>query len=373
MSQRLTFGQLVNDSAYRIPTTLGVCEDDPRLLAWANIAEEAMANQGRWWGSIWEAQFCVTEGCIVFPREVATIEQIAICGQPMDYQNGWYAFTRLLTNLKQCSSCASGTGRGACACGHLQMREKPGFAVSFKTVVGSNKVLRAYPTHSSDVGKKITFQGYDENNIWVRTENGAGDWIDGEEVTLALPFVDTTTVWRPGAPTGVIKAETNQRVLVYSYDTVAGTEIQLAIYEPTEVSPMYRQAFIPNFRNIRCCDCDNDSEDPQRTVTALVSLQHVPIQSNNDWMLFQNAGAYKMAMQAAKLWEDPQSYQMGNFYFYGTQAASRNGRGVERVVNRGAAIPLLVAELRKMTADRTNIFVNLDQTNRPVADMIGFR
>ena len=375
MAQRLTVADLRNDTRYRVPTILGVCSTDSRILAWANRAQEALANQGRWFGSIWEAQFCVTNGCLVFPREVATIEQIAICGQPMDYTNAWFSYTRQLANLRQCSSCSSSSSSSSSCgvCGHLQAREKPGFAVSFATTLGDNKVIRTYPTHSSDVGKTVIYQGYDENGIWVRTLVG-GVWIDGEQVTLALPFVDTTTVWQAGSPTGVIKQATNQRVLVYSYDTSTTTEAALAIYQPTETNPMYRQTFIPNFDRIKCCGCeDDDSGDQQRTVTALVSLQHVPLESDNDFLLFTNIGAYTMALQAAKLWEDPNTYNQGNWYFYGTQANARNGRGVGRVVNRGAAIPMLVAELRKMTGDRTNAFVYADETNRPVMDMAGFR
>src|SRR5690348_16511891 len=150
MAQRLTVADIRNDAKYRIPTTLGICPTDSRLLAWANVADEAMANQGRWWGSIWEAQFCVNSGCLTFPREVATVEQVAICGIPMDYENGWYSYTRQIATLQQCNSCSttstSSTCSTRCSCGHLQMREKPSFAVSFATTSGANKVIRTYPT-----------------------------------------------------------------------------------------------------------------------------------------------------------------------------------------------------------------------------------
>lgn len=377
MSQRLLVADLRNDSKYRVATVLGVCPTDDRILAWANAAQEALLNQGRFWGSVTEAQFCVTNGCLVWPREVATIEQVAVCGQPVSYTNGWYPYTRLLANLQQCRQCGHDTGsaRGGCSCGFLQMREKPGFAVSYASVLGSNKVIRTYVMDPSDEGKTLIFQGYDEDGTWVRTQVD-GEWIDGEQVTLPNPaviaYVDTVTVWKAGAPTGVIKDPTNQRVLVYSFDTTTSTERALAVYQPSETRPMYRQSFLPSFDQIKCCGCSEDDEN-LRTVTALVSLQHVPLESDNDFLIFQNVGAFKMAMQAAKLWEDPGTYALGNLYFYGTQAGSRNARGVERVVNRGAAIPLLVAELRKMTGDRTNAYVYCDETNRPVNDMIGFR
>src|SRR5947209_8501624 len=100
MSTRLLVSDLQDDRQFRIPTALNICPDDDRFFAWLNLAEDMMLNQGRWYGSIVESQFCVRDGCLTFPRQVAAVEQIAVNGQPLDIENGFYGFTRLLANLK---------------------------------------------------------------------------------------------------------------------------------------------------------------------------------------------------------------------------------------------------------------------------------
>lgn len=362
MSRLLTWSDI---EASRIPTTLGVCPGDSRLKQWFNEAEDRMLSQGRWWGSVRRTQFCVQSGCIVFPREIATIEQIALCGNPIRITNNWYNFSRLLTRVESCDSCEGSSG----ACGHLHAEDHNTVA-SYATTIGTDKKIRTYLTNVGDVGKTIIYQGRDSNGIWVRTLID-GVMSDGEEVTLVNPFVDTVTVWGSGAPVAVIKEATVGRLLVYS--VVGSTERALAGYQPSETHPMYRSMLIPGFCNVHCCNCTEDADgNENRTITAIASLQHVPIETDNDWLIFQNLSAYKEAMIAVVAWEDNNDAK-GNYHFFGTQASSRNARGVMRVVNRGGAIPLLQSELRKMTGDRVTTNVYLDETNRLQNDLIGFR
>lgn len=366
MSQLLNVASLKSS---RAPSQLAVCPDDERFLQWLNSAQELMLAQGRWWGSVKEAQFCVENGCLVFPREVAVVEQMAICGGPVQINNGWYSFQRNLARVSHCGGCTSGTWN----CGHLRMIEH-GMAASFSTTRGQNKTLRTYISSLTDVGKKITFQGYDKNGIWVRTQPaGAGTpWIDGEQVTLASPFVDTTTIWNPGAPAAVIKEATNQRLMVYEHNVDTDLDRQIATYQPDETHPSYRVAMISGFDRIKCCGCPATDATPKRTVNAIVSLQHMPLVNDEDWLIFTNRSAYQAAMMAVAAWETG-DIAKGNFYFYGYQAGPSNARNAMRVVNRGGAIPLLAAELRKQTGDRTDTFVYLDETNRFQRDMIGFQ
>lgn len=368
MSERLTVGDLKTS---RIPAALTICPDDPRFLQWLNEAESLMLNQGRWFGSVREARFCVTDGCLVWPREVAVVEQIALCGQPLTIQNQWYQFTRTLAHVHGCVSCGGddanrrrGLGGG---CGHLQMTNGNTVA-SFSMTQGNNKTIRTYTMDPSDVGKKIIYQGYDLNGTWVRTKV-SGVWIDGEQVTLAIPFADTVTVWNPGNPIAVQKDKTNQRLLVYEHDTDTDKDRSIAVYQPSETAPQYQSSVLPNIRRAsRCC---GGSCNVNMQVTALVSLQHLPLENDGDWLLFQNLSAYKAAMQAVQAWEMGDAAK-GDFYFYGTQNSPSNGRNGYRVINRGGAIPLLQAELRKMTGDRTAMYVTLDETNSLPRVMAGF-
>jgi hypothetical protein len=372
---RLTVLDLKNS---RIPAALGLClpSDNTRFLGWLNEAQERLLAYGRWWGSIVEAQFCTTEGCLVFPREVGTVEQIAICGYPVELANAWYEFTTNLAKIETCDGCCTaengtaGMRGNAWPCGHLQVRNRAKQAASFAWTRGSNKVLRFYPTHSDDVGKTIVVQGYDSNNIWVRTNPGSGV-IDGERVTLALPFVDTVTVWYPGSPSAIQKAVTSYRVLMYEYDTSSTLLRQLGDYQPSETNPLYRVAYVPGFSGITCGGCCDDDTN-RRTITALVKLAHINLTADGDWVLFQNIAAYKEAMMAVRDWENG-DIASGNIHFYGAAAPKQARMSNQATLRQGGAIPMLRAELRSMTGDSTTVFAHCENTDRLQWELGGYR
>lgn len=371
MSQRLLIANL---QASRIPSALNICPTDDRFYQWASEAENLMLGQGRWWGSVREAQFCVDSGCIVLPPQVAVVERMNICGRPIDVTSPWYPFTRILATWNHCTSCSSqaGLSSGQCSQGHYMAQLREMTMATYATTLGANKLIRSYPGSDLDIGKKIIYQGKNINGVWVRSIID-GVMQDGEQVALTLPFVDTTTVWAPGSPVAVIKESTNTRVLVYEYDTVTHLERQLAEYEANETRPSYRVCYVPGLVGAGgCCNCSTDGDTTRKTVTAMVSLQHVPFTSPNDWCILQNLSAYKAAMMAVKAWEEG-DVAKGNYYFYGSEGPGRNARGVTRVVNRGGAIPLLQAELRKMTGDKVNAFVYTDESDKFARMTLGFR
>lgn len=353
MSQRLTMASILNS---RICARLNVCSDDPRLYDWANDFQERAWSFGRWWGSVQLMQFCLdSETCLVLPREVAVIEKANLNGGHLQTQNAWFQFIRPHSTCDNASltTCAS-SACSCCGCDDDFALEQRGTVASFATTTSDNKKLRIYPGNAADAGKKIIFQGKDSNGNWVRTAID-GVQADGEQVTLAMPFVDTVTTWGPGAPYAVIKEVTQYRVLVYSLDVDTDVEVQLADYQPSETHPTYQKFKVPRI----CCPangCDT------RTLMAIASLQHIPATVANDWLLFQNLQAYSDGMMAAKLREEG-NFGLADAYFFGTPKPSRNGRGVLRVADGMGALPLLRAELRRMTADVTAVQVQTTTLN----------
>src|SRR5689334_13676306 len=163
MSQRLLVKDLKDDSKFRISVALNICPDDERFLVYLNLAEELLLNQGRWVGAIQEAQFCVNNsGCIVLPRQVAVVEEMAVDGVPAALQNGWYGFTRLVTGPYQgrgrgngsggcCGVNGSYGGVGAGGCVGPQWRDgQPQCA--FAKTRGEHKVIRSYCMVAGDAG-----------------------------------------------------------------------------------------------------------------------------------------------------------------------------------------------------------------------------
>lgn len=380
MSQRLRVSDLMSDTSF-IAGDLGLCLPAHRakFLSYLNGAEERMQVYGRWWGSIVEAQFCVHSGCMVWPHEVGTIEQMSVCGQPIPVENSWYAFTENLASIDSCSGgCSSengtscGSSRHGChPCGHLAMRMRAKFSASFDWTRGTSKVLRFYPAHSSDVGKKIVIQGYDENNIWVRTSFDS-EVQDGEQITLALPYTDTTTLWYPGSPSAIQKELTSYRVLMYEVDVNSGDERLLGDYQPSETNPEYRVSNIPGFHHHENCCSDDDSCATPRTVTALVKLNHIPLSADRDWLLFRNQEAYREAMLAVFHWRNGNTLE-GDAHFFGRVAPKQARASNQATLSKGGAIPLLRAELRSMTGDNTTVYQHIENTNTLPYLLAGFR
>lgn len=340
MSQRLTL-KSIKDS--RIPALLNICPDDARLGQWIHTFEERAFSRGRFWGSTQLVRFCLTsENCFVTPREVATIDAVSVNGMPMQVQNVWHQFIRphlpwpggyggggydLLGVSAGCGAgCGSGSSCGCgCGCGELAVEDR-GTSCSVTKTTNDNQKLRVY-SQSADNGKTIRFEGIDTNGV-----------PRNDTVTLAAPFADTSTVWGVGNPYAVQKEETTARVLVYSVDQSSSSEFQIAVYEPSELNPSYRVWKVPK----ALCRT--------RSITAVVSLQPLPVKYPTDWLLFQNIAAYQDGLMAEKMYEE-MNHAMGDAYFFGNQASPRNARGVLRVLRTNGALPTLEAELRRMTGD----------------------
>lgn len=271
---RTTYGQFIADRTFVQAT--GVCDADDRL-ALTNKAQRMMNDMGEYWGTRAEIRFCVSEGCITTPREVKKVLAVDICNTVKRPVNGWYEYGEYGWGKRPCHACAP-----------VRDIELTGTWPGYSDITGSNKTIRLYPAHASDAGKHVILQGYDANNLWIRSQV-SGVWIDGEQVTLAVPYVDSTNTFK--TLTSVIKDATNADVAVYEYDTVEDTERAIARWQPSETTPAYRRYNIDPWDNIGCACCCPEDDDGYRTVTALVKLEYIPVAVANDWLLLPNVDA----------------------------------------------------------------------------------
>jgi hypothetical protein len=322
----------------RFLASLNLCADDPRVAMIVNEFELQALPYGRWWGTTQLIQVCnVSNGCLVLPRGVATVEAVSVGCRTMRPGNIFGDFLREHLPWSGDSSCS------CCGCSGVSMSEG-GLVPAFNTTTGTDSVIRAYPGNAADVGKKIIIQGEDANGVWVRTLID-GVMSDGEEITLALPFVDTVTVWGPGAPMAVMKEITSYPVQIFAVDQSTTVETQLAEYQPTETEPEYRRVYLQGA-------CGNSCS----SLKAVVSLDQVTIRDENDWLLFHNLEAYRQGMKSI-IYRDEGNQVLADAYFFGTNRGSKNGRGVLRYAEGMGALPILRAELRKHTGDRTEIAI----------------
>lgn len=334
--------------------SVGYCfpQDNARLYIKLTEAEERMQVYGRWFGSIQEVQFCVRDCLLIWPREVDVIEQLSLpyCTGPIDIHNAWYDYIRPIYDGTHHWNNAI-AGWPGCAPVNMSVLDRQ--PVSFDVTNASRRTLRFYPTHASDVGKTVIVQGNDSNGIWVRTSVG-GTVIDGEQVTLALPFADTTTTWEAGNPLGLQKQVTNYRVLMYDHDLLTMQDRLLGIYQPGETNPVYRVSKIPFLGEGGGCCGSESSSCTLTTIRALVKLASVPFASDGDWLLYRNISAYKEALLAIRDWENG-DLASGNFHFFGAAAPKQSRMSNQATLSKGGCIPLLRAEQRSMSADRTEV------------------
>jgi len=166
---------------FGIPGAIGACATDSRFYRVLNEGIQRLLFKGKWWGTVQRYRFCVTDGEITLPKQIAAIEAAMVSGFPVAVRDMWYEFLENGFGLRQAALNPAG---GNCRVWGTNECIYRGRYPTFSNIVGTDKLLTVMCDRSSDVGKQVLFLGYDQNNNWIRTmQNGAV--ADGEVVTLA--------------------------------------------------------------------------------------------------------------------------------------------------------------------------------------------
>ena len=309
---------LAQARASRIPIITGLCPSDSRLPPYINEAQRRLLVKGDWWGTFQKIRLCVVDNCFTWPREVAALRGVNICDSPLPIRNQWYEF---METVHAWEGCDSEWGGG------LAMSDR-GMAPTFSDILGTGKKIKVYASVAELADAKILLQGFDENNLAIRTF--VDDvWVDGEYVSInaAAP---ATSVNFFSILTGVQKPITNGSVRLFEYDTLSTAERGLALYQPDEETPAYRRTYI-NVSDV-CSPCG------LKTVTAMAKLEFIPAVKDTDYLLIGNLDALKDMVQSIMKTE--------------------NNLSKDALVCEARAIHLLNAELRNNT-DRDQVPVTL--------------
>lgn len=306
-----------------------MCSTDSRIPDYVNEAQQRMMAKGKWVGTTQLYRICVgADSCLVWPRQIETIEAWALCDSPGIIRNGFYEFAGNGPGILSESSCWFRTlidkGR---ACAFDEIGEN--------TLTKRVQVTADVP---EDAGARILLQGYDENGAWIRTEDG-GVWIDGEYVAISTTVTRTLNFFT--TLTGVQKPVTNGPVRLAEYDDTGSMVIkQLAYYESDEEVPDYRKSFIPGMANIN--ESSDSSTCTNKTVTVVAKLRHIPVVNDIDWLTIGSLGAFKLMVQAIlkeerNLMGEAAAYEGKAFSLLQDELHSYEGDG---------AIPVLKTESR---------------------------
>jgi hypothetical protein len=282
---KLTLG----DIKANIAKLLSMSSTDSRVVGYINEAQERLLYKGLWVDTY--ARYAITNsnGTITWPRQLETIEVVALDDRPGVVRNEWFEFLETGPGLLDSTDCDSYT---------LVDR---GTAVCFSDIDGTDKILRVYSGATTDAGKRVLLQGYNGSGEWIRTQDGS-TWIDGEYVTLTTTYVDTDNVF--SELTGVQKTATDGIVKLHEYKPSDSTSRLIGEYQPTETRPNYRRSLIPGLAD------DNTTI----TVTVVGKLRFAPARVDTDWLFISYEAAIKeMVMSIRKaennLVKEAQAYE----------------------------------------------------------------
>ena len=276
----------------RIAKHLNLCATDSRTTDYINEAQRRLIESGKWKGTYGKFTLCATNGCIAWPRQIETIETVAVCSNPGTVRNGWFEFVEsgygLMSNKDNIG---------------YQLLDR-GESPTHSDLSGAGKQLRVYAFLEADAGKTVTIQGYDSNNNWVRTlKSGSGAtavYQDGEVVTLVNGYVDTTTSFK--SVTNVLKDTTQGNVQVYEItDAVTPTLVDIATYQPDETLPSYRRSMIPSLGGAAGCQ---DGDEKRVPVTVIAKLRFINAVNDTDVLMVSDLYAVKNMAIAIKLEEN---------------------------------------------------------------------
>lgn len=284
-----TFGDFQTSRAVQIASAPPTSAE---FLSLTNAGVRQLMSRGNWFGTVQPMEGCVVDGCITWPRYVATPLALNVCGRPADLQNRWYHFLPW------------DPGHIANACNYFShghagtlTAEMDGSTPVFNPIAcNAGMYLQFYIDNVLDVGATITIFGIDSNGQVIRTQHADGVWQEGIELTLAIPYVQTPILVRK--VTRVVKDVTNGLVRGYQWDGVSlsGSNpllLDLCVYDPAETSPDYMHSRLHGFR-------PHQAGCAFTRVTALVKLGYVPIVNNDDLVLIENEDAIRDMMMAVK-------------------------------------------------------------------------
>lgn len=272
------------------PSIIGLCQGDSfRVYQELNACQERLlhapeAGDESWWGTWAEIAFNVSQTApyITMPREIARIEQAAVCNHPVPIQNQFYEYLQF------------GNGRLPKTCCNLgNYFPTEGYtrnnSVLFEPFTNPPQLLTAFAMDPTDNGSasRILFQGIDETGEPVHTLDGA-DQVPGVYLPFEAPFV--TTPFAFNALTGIQKDITNGPIQIFQTDPVTGIQKLLLTMQPTEQTAWYRRYY---FNKLPCTCCNPvPGQTPQPVqVHAIAKLDLIPVVVDEDYCLIQSKEA----------------------------------------------------------------------------------
>lgn len=271
----------------RIPAAVGLCPDDTtgKLLKWINEASQVLLMRGLYWGTTGKYNLCVTNNCVTLPPQMACIEKVNVQKQPIKLRNVWFQFIE------------NGPGSNDTGCNAQFIGNFP----TFDSIDTTGKNITWMVDLSADVGKQALFLGYDENNNWIRTDQG-GQIKDGVLLTGAQsPGSESPMMF--SAITD-IQFPDNMKGQSWLYQSDSGTlENMIGQYQYFETRPSYRRFRIPFLK----CNCSNGDDTCRTLIEVIAKHEFIPVKEDTDYLPIGNLTALKWMVMAVKKYEEAEN------------------------------------------------------------------
>jgi hypothetical protein len=321
---KVTYGMVKADVAK--VTNLNATDD--RVKSYVNRALERLLYEAKWVDTTARYTICTSDNCLTWPREIETIEAVAICNTPGVVRNGWYEFLDSGPGISGGSNCSTN-------CGPDLTLEDRGNAVAFDDVSGTGKKIAVSCDGAESAGLKILLRYYDSTGAKVYTNSG-GTIIEGEYVSLPVS-PSYALASRAALPFGlyeVIKPVTNYPVRLWEYSIATTLYRALAFYEPDEILPNYRRSYIPQLGSNSGSGACTTSK-----VTVVGKRRFVPVVNDNSVLIIPHADAIRLGAQAIKREEDGMIEEAQPFWMAAKQCLDRQ---LHHWMGDGAVAPIRI-------------------------------
>lgn len=270
------------------------CPQSGPFMSLLNQATRKLMVRGNFFGTVRKIRLCVYDNCITFPRYVGTILALNVGGNRSEMTNFWWQFLPIGNMGMDAWSPILSANRNGLCWGNV-VTENDGTSPVFNNIpCGTQNYIRAYPSVHADVGKTITIFGIDGNGQEIYTTYPDGTYQPGVVLKLALAYAVTPMLIRK--ITRVVKDKTVGIVRLFQFDPINNVQLDCATYDPSETSPDYAHVKIRGAPSSVFNVCSGQSQCCSKTVDALIKLEFIPVQNDNDLVLIDNLDALQAMM-----------------------------------------------------------------------------